>query len=132
MTSPIQPIRIEAKNAETDILAELTEKQRGPFLAEMNARRKNKSTAIFLNLFLGGLGAHHFYLEKNGDGILCVLFVWTFIPALLATYDLFFCTSWYVDQYNQKLAQEVAAKMKLAFPANPPAPDTTPASNNQP
>jgi hypothetical protein len=36
-----------------------------------------------LALFLGGLGAHKFYLKNNRDAILYLLFFWTFIPAVL-------------------------------------------------
>ena len=41
-------------------------------------------TAALLALFLGGLGAHRFYLGRTGSGILYLLFFWTFIPALIA------------------------------------------------
>lgn len=48
---------------------------------------KNKTTAILLALFLGGLGIHHFYLEHYGRGILYLLFCWTGIPAILGVVD---------------------------------------------
>lgn len=44
----------------------------------------NKTTAALLAFFLGGLGAHKFYEGKIGMGILYLLFVWTYIPALIA------------------------------------------------
>jgi len=46
--------------------------------------QKNRIAAIVLALLLGGFGAHKFYLGKPIQGILCVLFFWTFIPALIA------------------------------------------------
>lgn len=43
--------------------------------------RSRTSAAVFA-LFLGGLGAHKFYLGQAGLGILYFLFCWTFIPAI--------------------------------------------------
>jgi TM2 domain-containing membrane protein YozV len=43
---------------------------------------KNKNTAGILALLLGGLGAHHFYLGNTVRGLLYIVFVWTFIPAI--------------------------------------------------
>ena len=48
---------------------------------------RNKTTATLLALCLGGIGGHKFYLGKSGEGILCVLFVWTFIPQIIAFFD---------------------------------------------
>lgn len=45
---------------------------------------KSKTTAALLAFFLGGLGAHKFYLGQTIAGILYLVFCWTFIPALIA------------------------------------------------
>lgn len=45
---------------------------------------KSKSTAGILALFLGGLGVHKFYLNRAGQGLLYLVFCWTFIPAFIA------------------------------------------------
>lgn len=44
---------------------------------------KSKVAAGVLGLFLGGIGAHNFYLGKIGTGLLCLLFCWTGIPAII-------------------------------------------------
>ena len=44
---------------------------------------KNRTIAGLLALFLGGLGFHKFYLEKTGQGLLYLVFCWTFIPAFI-------------------------------------------------
>lgn len=49
---------------------------------------KNRSTAIALAFFLGGFGAHKFYLNQAGLGILYFLFCWTLIPAIVAMVEL--------------------------------------------
>ncbi len=56
---------------------------------------KSRITAGLLALFLGGLGAHHFYLGQTGLGILYLLFFWTFIPAFIAFFEalVFFFSS---------------------------------------
>ena len=48
---------------------------------------KDRTTAIILALFLGGLGVHKFYLDRPGAGVLYLLFCWTFIPGLLGLVD---------------------------------------------
>jgi TM2 domain-containing membrane protein YozV len=49
--------------------------------------RYNKSLAIVLALFLGGIGAHKFYQGKWIQGLIYLLFAWTFVPAIVAVVD---------------------------------------------
>ena len=44
----------------------------------------NKVLAALLAIFIGGLGIHKFYLGKPLQGVLYILFCWTFIPAIVA------------------------------------------------
>lgn len=44
---------------------------------------KNRTMAIVLAIFLGGLGAHKFYLGQMMWGIVYLVFFWTFIPAIV-------------------------------------------------
>ena len=44
---------------------------------------KNKVAAALLAIFLGGFGAHKFYLGKVGTGLLYLLFCWTSIPSII-------------------------------------------------
>ena len=48
----------------------------------------NKGTYIALCLFLGGLGIHKFYAGKWIQGLLYVAFCWTWIPVIIALFDL--------------------------------------------
>lgn len=59
------------------------------------AGSKNKITAALLAFFLGGIGAHKFYLGRIGQGILYLIFCWTFIPAVIAFIEfiVYLCTS---------------------------------------
>lgn len=44
----------------------------------------NKTTYLILTFCLGGFGIHKFYVGRVGMGILYLLFIWTFIPFLVA------------------------------------------------
>ena len=44
---------------------------------------KDKRIAAICAIIGGIFGAHKFYLEKFGQGILYFLFSWTFIPAII-------------------------------------------------
>ena len=45
---------------------------------------KSRVAAVLLALFLGGIGAHKFYLGRAGQGIIYLIFCWTFIPGIIA------------------------------------------------
>jgi TM2 domain-containing membrane protein YozV len=47
------------------------------------ASGKNRIAAAPFAILLGGLGIHKFYLGRVGQGILYLVFCWTFIPALI-------------------------------------------------
>ena len=50
---------------------------------------KSKLTAALLALFLGGFGAHKFYLGQTGLGVLYLLFCWTGVPEIVAFIEFF-------------------------------------------
>lgn len=45
---------------------------------------KSKTTAGILALLTGNVGGHKFYLGKTSEGILYLIFFWTFIPGIFA------------------------------------------------
>ncbi len=90
--------------------------QRLAFQAEFNARRKDKTAAILLALFLGGFGAHHFYMGNTGLGILYLVFFWTLIPAFVALVECFLMSG-RVERYNNNLAAEIAARVNMLPPS---------------
>lgn len=75
---------------------------------------KSKTTAGFLALFLGGLGIHHFYLNRPWLGITYLLFCWTFIPAIVALIEaiLYFSETQnaFDNKHNRKYLQVQNAK----------------------
>ena len=76
------------------------------FVMQYNSIKKNPTTAVLLALFLGGLGAHKFYMGQVGVGVLYLLFVWTFIPAILVLIDAFVIAG-QVAKYNEQKALEL-------------------------
>jgi ribosomal protein L40E len=56
----------------------------GARLAPAYGGEHNKTTAALLALFLGGLGAHKFYLGRTGMGFLYLVCCWTLIPAFIS------------------------------------------------
>jgi TM2 domain-containing membrane protein YozV len=80
----------------------MTETQRTMYLMQ----RKDPTTAGLLCFFLGGLGAHHFYLGNAGLAFVYCLFCWTFIPLIISVIELFSMKQ-RVLQYNIMLARQV-------------------------
>lgn len=54
-----------------------------PQSARVAAGEKSRIAAALLAIFLGGLGVHKFYLARPFQGIIYILFCWTFIPAIV-------------------------------------------------
>ena len=91
-----------------ELLKTLPEASQTAFVLHYNSQKKNPTAAVVLALLLGGLGAHRFYLNQIGIGILYLVFSWTFIPAIIAFFEAFTLPHT-VHKHNQKMAQEAAA-----------------------
>ena len=65
---------------------------------------KSRTTAALLALFLGGVGAHKFYVGRTGQGILYLLFFWTFIPAIIAFVEFIMYLVWTDEKFAEKYA----------------------------
>ena len=62
---------------------------------------KSKTIAILLTFFLGGFGIQKFYLGKAGQGVLCLVFCWTLIPAFIAFIDFFRLAFMSIEKFNR-------------------------------
>jgi TM2 domain-containing membrane protein YozV len=74
-----------AINARAEICPRCGVRQHAPpgFIGASTASGKNRIAAALFALILGGVGIHKFYLGRVGQGILYLLFCWTFIPAVI-------------------------------------------------
>jgi TM2 domain-containing membrane protein YozV len=102
--------------------ANMNPQQRAWFYAEYESARKDEVIGVLLALFLGGFGLHHFYLRRNGLGILYLLFFWTGITALIGLVECFFMPG-RVRDYNAAQATYIAGHI-LSIPSvyNPATP----------
>ena len=76
------------------------------------SRRKDITPAVLWALFLGGIGAHHFYLGHTLIGVVFALFCWTFIPMLISIIELFMMRAT-VRQHNRHVAENVMTEIEL-------------------
>ena len=64
---------------------------------------KTRTNAILWCFFLGWVGAHKFYMGKNGLGTIYLLLFWTQVPGLIAFLDLIKLITMSDDDFNNSL-----------------------------
>jgi TM2 domain-containing membrane protein YozV len=79
---------------------------------------KDKTTAGLLALFLGGLGIHKFYLGRGGQGIVYLLFAWTFIPAIIGFIEAIILFTMNEQEFHLKYNPQYALSHAAAQPQN--------------
>lgn len=92
--------------------AGMTEYQRAWFYAEYEQARRDEVVGVLLALFLGSFGLHHFYLRRNGLGLLYLLFSWTGIPAIIGFIEAFLMPG-RVRAYNAMQANYIAEQIRV-------------------
>lgn len=70
---------------------------------------KSKVAAGVLALLLGGIGIHKFYLGAWGWGIIYILFVWTWIPAIMGLIEGIRYLTLAQDEFSTKAAEKNSA-----------------------
>jgi TM2 domain-containing membrane protein YozV len=97
----------------------MTEQQRMIYMSQVSGARKDPTVGVLLALFLGGFGAHRFYMEQIGLGVLYIVFVWTFIPHIVALVECFFMPG-RVRRFNYERSMLIASQVRAAFPSPSP------------
>jgi len=92
------------------IASSLPGEKQGVFFMQYQNMRKNPTTALLLALFLGGVGAHKFYMGKVGLGIVYILFSWTFIPSIIAFIEAFSIAG-KVGEFNEQKAVQLSTML---------------------
>jgi len=95
-----------------EIQKQLSENERNIFSYKFERQKKSVSTYALLAFFLGGFGAHKFYFGQIGIGVLYAIFIWTFIPSIVALIETFLSGD-AVKSKNLKIAQEIYEEIKL-------------------
>ncbi len=112
-------VKLELEGASPDftlLQQDLTEDQRQIFQHEFNAAKKDAGNGMLLAFFLGGLGAHRFYLDDSAKGVLYLLFCWTFFTFIIGALEAFVMPL-RVQNYNEELAKTIIAKIKVNNPS---------------
>lgn len=73
-----------------------------PVRVVREGEKKSRTVAAVLALLVGGLGAHHFYLNNVALGIIYLVFCFTFIPALLAFIEAIIFLTMSDDAFDAK------------------------------
>jgi TM2 domain-containing membrane protein YozV/ribosomal protein L40E len=71
-------------------------------IGESSPSGRNRVAAAIFALLLGGLGIHKFYLGRVGQGILYLLFCWTFIPAVVGFIEGIIYLTMSDQEFNKK------------------------------
>jgi TM2 domain-containing membrane protein YozV len=85
------------------------------FYQQYQATRRDEVVGVLLALFLGGFGAHHFYLGRIGLGILYLCFSWTGLTWILGFIECFFMPG-RVREFNAIQAAGIAAALGIGIP----------------
>lgn len=85
------------------------------FYQQFEAVRRDEVVGVLLALFLGGFGAHHFYLRRTGLGILYLFFFWSPFPWILGFVECFFMPG-RVREFNAIQAAGIAAVLGINLP----------------
>lgn len=125
-TSTVEALRSIATDAGISVeslesaLAEYASNQKGA--VDETPHGKSTTTGTLLAIFLGGFGAHRFYLHDN-LGLFYLLFFWTFIPSVFGLVEAFFMPD-RVRVYNsrQELIEAVRSHKLAAVPPAPALP----------
>ena len=68
----------------------------------LNEKKRIRLDAILTAFFGGAFGLQKFYLGKTTQGILCVLFFWTFIPAIIGCIEAIYYLSMSDKTFDRK------------------------------
>ncbi|HEY0794326.1 MAG TPA: NINE protein [Acidisarcina sp.] len=103
-----------AVNLPTIYAASMTDQQRARYFAELSVVQKDEVLGVLLAVFLGTFGAHHFYMRRNGLGILyCILSV-TGFSTIAGFVEAFFMPE-RVRRYNAMQAAAIANQLGINY-----------------
>ena len=102
-------------------MPQMTPEQQATFNAYYPSTQRDELLGVLLAVLLGSFGAHHFYLRRNGLGVLYLVFFWTGIPAILGIIEAFFMPD-RVRRFNAEQGAMLAQSVVQGIMPPPPAP----------
>ena len=118
MTSRPPAAQAPQKTCETCGAAVLAKAEICPSCGVRQRTPVSKAALLLLTFFLGGIGAHKFYLGKYWQGALYLLFCWTYLPALAALVEFViyaFTSSERLDEKYPGVKGSAAVILVVAF-----------------
>ena len=94
------------------LMKNMTNDEKIIFMSEFTGEKKDVAVGVLLALFLGGFGAHKFYLGQFVLGIVYILFCWTFIPTLISLFEALLMRGT-IRQYNYLVARRAYENIRL-------------------
>lgn len=110
MNTPM-PVALPYEFPELALAQGMNQDQRAIYFNAFSRSRKDVTTAVLLAVFLGGFGAHRFYMGEIGWGVVYLLFGWTMIPVIAGLVEAFLMPE-RVRVYNAVQAQILAAQVR--------------------
>src|ERR1700742_1163424 len=102
------------------MLPQMTPEQQATFNTYYPGTQRDELLGILLAVLLGSFGAHHFYLRRNGLGVLYLVFFWTGIPGILGIVEAFFRPR-RVRDFNAEQAALLAQSVVEGITLPPPS-----------
>jgi len=103
-------------------MPQMTPEQQATYNLYYPSTQRDELVGVLLAVLLGSFGAHHFYLRRNGLGVLYLVFFWTGIPAILGIIEAFFMPG-RVRRFNAEQAALLAQSV-VQGTMPPPPPNT--------
>lgn len=100
-------------------MPQMTLEQQATFNAYYPGTQRDELLGVLLAVLLGSFGAHHFYLRRNGLGVVYLVLFWTGIPAILGIIEAFFMPS-RVRRFNAEQAALLAQSVVQGTTLPPP------------
>jgi TM2 domain-containing membrane protein YozV len=103
------------------LTAHMPDQQKLLYIVRFTKERRNPNVTLFLCLFFGWAGGHHYYLGRIGKGILFSLFAWTLVPLVISLFAASRIRG-QVQRYNVakavELAQTYSPGLQVDFASN--------------
>ncbi len=88
---------------------------------------RNRTAALLICFFGGYFGIHKFYLGQNVQGVLYLIFSWTFIPGLISFFEFLGLCFMSDRQFDARFNYDNSAVLdrQMSYPAVPPSSRST-------